>query len=246
MKKTIIAILVCISTIGMQNSSQAQSIQQPNIGLGEIIFAETNPETTTHGIIMNELSYDIIKIHLNIAEKNTETISYESEALTTIQKLEELTKTDIIELLNISSNKEEALASYLNDCEKNLQKWDSISAYMKQEMAILKADMQSCLTEKNISDKAYFDAIERYDQKIMEASLTESIKNETCATENRIQYNAKIRIAEKLVFYLGLLQNKYDILFAKQNIVAQNFEIFRNNILPDLNKIDQLLQQYKF
>lgn len=230
----------------MQNNSQAQSIQQPNIWLGEIIFAEANPETVAHGIIMNELSYDIIKIHLNIAEKNTETINYESEALTTIQKLEALTKTDIIALLNISINKEEALAKYLNDCEQNLQKWDSISAYMKQEMAILKADMQSCLTEKNISDKAYFDAIERYDQKIMEASLTESIKNETCATENRIQYNAKIRIAEKLVFYLGLLQNKYDILFAKQDIVAQNFEIFRNNILPDLNKIDQLLQQYKF
>jgi hypothetical protein len=80
----------------------------------------------------------------------------------------------------------------------------------------------------------------------MEASLNESIQHETCATENRIQYNAKTSIARKLVFYLGLLQKKYDVLFAKQDIVAQNFQIFRDKILPDLNQIDALLQQYKF
>jgi len=73
---------------------------------------------------------------------------------------------------------------------------------MKQEMVILQGDMNSCLIEKDISDKAYFDAISRYDQSIMDISLTESIAHETCAIENRIQYNAKIGIAQKLVFYL--------------------------------------------
>lgn len=77
-----------------------------------------------------------------------------------------------------------------------------IAAYMKQEMRIIKGDMESCLIEKNISDKAYFDAIERYDQNIMETSLNESIQHETCATQNRIQYNAKTGIAQKIVFYL--------------------------------------------
>jgi len=43
-----------------------------------------------------------------------------------------------------------------------------------------------------------------------------------------------------------LLQKKYDVLFAKQDILAKNFEIFRDDILPDLNEIDQLLQHYKF
>ena len=62
--------------------------------------------------------------------------------------------------------------------------------------------MQSCNDEKAISDKAYFDAIERYDQKIMESSLKDSISFEICSAENRIQYNAKTGIARKLVFYL--------------------------------------------
>jgi len=43
-----------------------------------------------------------------------------------------------------------------------------------------------------------------------------------------------------------VLQKKYDVLFAKQEILAKNFEVFRDNILPDLNEIDQLLKQYKF
>ena len=73
---------------------------------------------------------------------------------------------------------------------------------MKQEMALLKSDMNSCITDKDISDKAYFDAIDRYDQNIMQVSLAESIKFENCASENRINYNAKTSIAQKLVFYL--------------------------------------------
>jgi phage shock protein A len=166
--------------------------------------------------------------------------------MATIKRLEELTKIDIIELLNISTDKKDALNRYLNDAQENLLKGDSISAYMKQEMNILKEDMQSCLTEKQISDKEYFDAIDRYDQNIMETSLNSSIMHENCVTEKRIQYNAKASIIQKLVFYLGLLQQKYDILFAKQDILTQNFEIFRDKILPDLNQIDELLKQYTF
>jgi len=62
--------------------------------------------------------------------------------------------------------------------------------------------MEACLVDKNVSDKVYFDAVERYDQSMMEVSLNESIIHETCATEKRIQYNAKTSIAQKLVFYL--------------------------------------------
>jgi len=235
-----------MSTIILQKDILVPKIQAQELGLWDIIFEENTTKTVESNVLINELSYTIIKIHLTIAEQNIETANYEGETLSTIKRLEDLTKTDIIEILNLSINKESALINYLNDAYQQLQKWDIMASYMKQEMEILKGDMQSCLVEKNISDKAYFDAIDRYDQSIMEKSLAESITYESCATENRIQYNAKTSIAQKLVFYLGLLQKKYDILFAKQDILAKNFEIFRDNILPDLNQIDQLFQQYKF
>ena len=195
---------------------------------------------------MNELSYKIIKLHLSITGKDIDPSKYEAETLTTIKNLEELTKTDIIELLDLSKDKQQALNTYLTDSDQELQKWESISARMRGELELLKNEMQWCLIEKNISDKAYFDAIDRYDQVSMQTSLAESIQHENCATENRIQYNAKIGITNKLVFYLWLLQKKYDVLFAKQEILAKNFKVFRDNILPDLNQINELLQQYKF
>lgn len=241
MKKAIITVFMLMVIIAFQSPLKAQEA-----GLVDVLFEENTTEIVEYGFLMNELSYAILKLHLIVAEKNIETANYEGESLATIKRLEELTKTDVIEVLNLSINKQEALAKYLTDCDQELQKGDTISAYMKQEMEILKSDMESCLVDKNISDKAYFDAIDRYDQNIMESSLTESIVYENCASENRIQYNAKTSIARKMVFYLGLLQKKYDVLFAKQDILAKNFEIFRDDILPDLNEIDQLLQQYKF
>ena len=241
MKKIILAILVLISIIAFQSTSLAE-----DVGVSDIVFEEETTQSVEHGFLINELSYTIIKLHLTLAGKNIETVNYQGETLATIKRLEELTKTDVVALLNLSTNKEEVLAKYLTECDQELQKWDTISAYMKQEMDILKSDMEACITDKGISDKAYFDAIDRYDQNIMDVSLNVSIKYENCAVENRIQYNAKTSVARKLVFYLWLLQKKYDILFAKQEIVTQNFTIFRDKILPDLNQIDELLKQYTF
>lgn len=216
------------------------------IGVWEIIFEEKAQDTIDHGFLTNDLSYMLIKLHLTLAGKDVESVNYEWETLTTIKKLEELTKTDIIQLLNASADKKAALAKYLTECDENLKKGENISTYMKQEMALLKMDMQSCLIDKDTSDKAYFDAIDIYDQDLMETALNDSITYEQCATENRIQYNAKTEVARKLVFYLWLLQKKYDVLFNKQEILAENFKIFRDNILPDLNEIDSLLAQYTF
>lgn len=216
------------------------------LGVWDILFEEDTQGNMTHGFLMNELSYILIKMHLSLAGKDIESVNYEWETLATIKKLEDLTKTDIIELLNASADKKAALSKYLTECDENLKKWENISMYLKQEMQLLKTDMQSCLTDKDTSDKAYFGAIDTYDQDLMEKSLNDSITYEKCATENRIQYNAKTEVARKLVFYLWLLQKKYEILYNKQEILAENFKIFRDNILPDLNEIDSLLTQYSF
>ena len=71
---------------------------------------------------MNEISHTLIKLHLLIAEKDIEMADYEGDVLTSIRKLEELTKTDVISLLNLSVNKQETLIKYLNECDQELQK----------------------------------------------------------------------------------------------------------------------------
>jgi len=242
MKKCIIIALISIMISGFHSSSHAEEV-----GLWNVIFEEkVATESVAHSFLINQLSYYITTLHLTIAGKNSDTANYQSEILSTIKKLEELTKTNVIEMLDLSVDKNQALHMYLTQCDQQLQKWDMISAYIQQETQLLKWDMEACLVDKNTSNQTYFDAIDRYDQKTMETAVIESIAYENCATENRIQYNAKTSVARKLVFYLWLLQKKYDILFDKQEIVAKNFQIFRDGILPDLNQIDELLQQYNF
>ncbi len=225
----------------MQHSSEAA-----DIGLWEVVFEDTIISEIEHGFLINDLWYTLVKLHLTIASRDLQFADYQGEALENIKKLEELTKQDIIETLYLAEDKQAALSTYLETCNHELQRWDTIAAYMKQEMEMTKNDMEACITEKNISDREYFEAMQRYDQNIMDISLADSISHEKCATENRINYNAKSEVLKKLVFYLGLLQKKYDMLFEKQEIVAKTFEIFKQDLLPDLNEIDEVLKQYEF
>lgn len=246
MKKTLLIVLAGLSILAIQGSSFGVKAETTEIWLGDIIFEEKELTVIEHGFLINDLGYTLIKLHLVIAGKDLQLANYQWEALEVIKKLEQLTKQDIIETLYLAEDKQVALGKYLVECSNELQKWDTIAAYMKQEMEIIKSDREACITEKEISDREYFDAIERYDQNIMDTSLADSIKHEQCATEKRIQYNAKSEVLKKIVFYLGLLQKKYDMLFAKQDIVAKTFDIFKENLLPDLNEIDEVLKQYEF
>ncbi len=240
LKKILIASII-ISAYICTNFLQAQEV-----GVGEIIFELPSQQHVTHGISIEEISYTLVRLHVNIAGKQTESINYQWEILDSIKKLEELTKRDIIQTLDLAKNKEEALNNYLIACEEQLQKGTIASLYLKQEMNIFKQNMEACLQDKAIYDKMYVDAMNRYDESIMQMALQNSIVYETCASKNRIQHNARINITRKLVFYLGMLQKKYDILFQKQDIITKNFEVFRDNILPELIEINNILQKYNF
>ncbi len=245
MIKKIGIIATILSTIlYIWPTTKAQIPQE--IGIGEILFETENGIQITHSVTSNDIGYTLIALHLMIADRNIYHGEYQSETLETIKKLEELTRQDIIETLYVAEDKHIALSAYLSDCQKWLQKWDTIVTYMKQDMNIIKNNMESCITQKNIYDREYFEAMEIYDQKTMESALENAIVEEKCAIEQRIQYNAKAEISRKLVFYLGMLQKKYDMLFEKQEIVAKEFDIFKNKLLPDLNEINKTLQQYDF
>ena len=72
MKKIILAVLMLTVIVAFQNTSQAQ-----NVGVGDILFEKNPTDIVTHGFLMNELSYTIIKLHLFAAGKNIEAANYE-------------------------------------------------------------------------------------------------------------------------------------------------------------------------
>ena len=72
---------------------------------------------------------------------------------------------------------------------------------MAQELSLIKLDMNSCTVDKTIADKLYFDSINSYDQKTSEQALQDSMANDACASQKRIEYNAQIYLLNKLTFY---------------------------------------------
>ena len=108
-----------MTLLAFQENTEAQTQE---VGIGDVIFEKNTSETTNTIFLMNELSYNVIKLHLTIAGKKIELANYEGDTLATIKKLEELTKTDVIGLLSISTNKQEALAKYLNESSQELGK----------------------------------------------------------------------------------------------------------------------------
>jgi hypothetical protein len=74
MKKIIIIALMLISILAFQNPSHAQGT---TVGVGNIIFEEKTPDLVTHGFLMNEISYEIVKLHLFIAGKDVAAANYE-------------------------------------------------------------------------------------------------------------------------------------------------------------------------
>lgn len=217
------------------------------IGIWDIIIQDTpQQQAQQEQALVHTAGYMLLLLHSNIANRALENDAVKNDALLSIQKLEELTKTDIIHTIDIASDKEDALVQYLTACDQEIQRGDIIATYIKQEMLMYKENMESCMRDKDISDQTYFDAVALYDQHIMDNAITSSIGYEKCVAENRIQYNAKITIIKKIVFYLGLLQKKYEILSNKQEILAKNYDIFRDKILPELNELDEFLNQYRF
>jgi hypothetical protein len=219
--------------------------QQPE-WLGTVIYEEPQVTTeTTSSVLLNNLSFEAIKIHLSLG-KIISDVNPEGDALVTLKTMEELVKTDIVEALGLSDNKQETLKQYLTQSQEYLGKGISIITFMWQELSFIKLDLNSCTVDKTNTDKLYFDSVNNYDRSSSEQALEESIKNDACASQKRIEYNAKVYLLDKMTFYQGLLQEKYDLISAKQDTLISHFDVISDNVLTELQTINDTLKRYQF
>ena len=138
------------------------------------------------------------------------------------------------------------LTEYLTQSSTTLQKGDTLISFLKQELALLQLDMRACLVDKSISDQAYFDSVNIYDQSGSQQAIQTSIASDTCASQNRIQSNAKTYLLEKIVFFTSVLQQKYNLLFNNQDTIVNHFDVISDSMLQKLNLINETLKTYQF
>lgn len=207
-----------------------------------------NDETVA--IDFSDFSLQLIKIHykisnipINIVQK--ETLS-DSSDLWIINKLQQLGKTDLIAILDVAWNKQKALIWYLDEVQNALDKSANLIISLNQEINWLNFDMNTCLSQKSQSDKTFFDSLNSYDELLMKQAMEESIKYWECASNNRIKLNAKTAMLDKLNFYNNILQQKYDFIISKQDMIVKNYSVIKYEILQQLNEISSVLDSYKW
>ena len=71
--------------------------------------------------MLNDISFAAVKIHLDLAHL-TGDVNPEGDSLITIQTIESLVKTDIIEALNLSTNRQKTVQDYISQCSIYLEK----------------------------------------------------------------------------------------------------------------------------
>ncbi len=222
------------------------AVSAQGIGITNIIYQNGAPaENNIQSILPNNIAFETVKLHLGLT-RLTSSINPEEESLATLKELENLSKTDVIGWLTIATDKQKMLTEYLTQSSTTLQKGDTLISFLKQELALLQLDMRACLVDKSISDQAYFDSVNIYDQSGSQQAIQTSIASDTCASQNRIQSNAKTYLLEKIVFFTSVLQQKYNLLFNNQDTIVNHFDVISDSMLQKLNLINETLKTYQF
>ncbi len=239
MKKQFSTILLCLSTMaGMTTFAQ-------DIGITKILEATNDNIATTNNILPNNIAFEIIKQHIYLAHL-PKTINPEEEWLATLKEVEELSKTDIVQALTLAADRQSTLSTYLTQVQKALEKWSLLISFYRQELALLQLDMRWCMVDKSLADKLYFESINQYDQESSTQAINQSVKSDSCISENRIQYNAKMYILNKLVFFTSILQKKYELLFNEQEVLIKHFDVLSDTMIKKLQIINETLKNYQF
>lgn len=164
-----------------------------------------------------------------------------------LQHLKDVSTYNVLDLLDSEIDKRRVMDRYLATLDSAILRSDFVSSVLKEEMAVLNADMNYCLSSKKESDANYVDSVnDVYERQMMDQSLQDSIKYSTCAAEKRVQYNAKKVVLDKLVLYSDILVMKYNYLSKNNDTIVDHYDLIRSDLLENLLSIKRMLEKYGY
>ena len=215
-----------------------------------IIDADVSTKPIRTYADISNISYQLILTHIKIGNSRGGidylNLDIENNILNIMGTAEDLVRTDILQVLKISSNKTKILDNHLNKISKTINEGQFAIMLIQQEIDNQTRDMNNCINEKKVSDQAYFNSINYYDQRAMTTSLQISAVYNACISEARLRINAKTAVLNKLDFYHNLLYTKYSFLTDKRETILKNIDVIDQDLLQELNTINRTLEKYNF
>ena len=208
--------------------------------------AEIKPDNTL--LLLNNISYELVLIHIKIGNmlkiSGASQLKASSDILLTISNSEMLVKKDIIENLKNANDKTQTFQDDLWKINATLDEGSFFMMLLTQNIANLTTQKNACTQEKKISDKNYFESIQSYNQENMVISLQQSSAANECIAKATMEINAQNVLLGKLSFYHKLLQEKFDFLSSKQELIIKNIDFLDPSFLQELINIKQTLDTF--
>gem|GEM_PF-1719180 len=142
---------------------------------------------------------------------------------------------NIVKNIELSENKSQELEKYMKASNEILLEASFTISNLKQEQLILKSEVDDCLIGKGISDKNYYLALKNHENTVMDQSVEESKLYATCASTQKISFNAQQEVLDRLEYYYLVLSQKTTYLSTKEQLLIQHFDVLKDDVIEELN-----------
>lgn len=191
------------------------------------------------------LWFTLYRMHMVLAHWAEFYVSSSYEYARLILSLKDITTYNILELLEFEIDKKTVMDTYISRLDSYLLQSDIALSTIREEMSLLDYSVQHCLSQKTISDKQYLDAVQSpYQQTLLQEALDHSKEYAKCASDAKIDYNAKKVLADKIAAYSSILKIKYDYLSSHNDDIVENYDLMKNDVLERLILIKRMLEKY--
>lgn len=218
------------------------AVSQNQVGFGgSVPYIDVQTEEIVSQDYPSDMAVSSLDYHL---EHHAVVMFGESWLLSLSRAVQLSITSDIVSLLDQAVDKSVIVSDYLSDTRVLLDRVSTQSEYTSVRLALLTDSMQECLTDKDIADRSFFDAINANDDEAAAVWLDASLRASVCATEYRVQLNALKVQDDKLKFYVTILQKKYDYIDTQKEYIEKYYTVLRSDLLEELTAIAASLQSF--
>lgn len=155
-------------------------------------------------------------------------------------------QTNIIELLENSSNRKTTLNVYIQQLKYNNRKLETAISIIENNVEDESSKYQEFLSQKQQWDQEFWEWFIVKDSQLSVKWFDASLKNWPLATEHRIIKNASLIVLNKLKKIKYLTDTKLAILEENNNTIVTNFDVIKWNLLQKLQKLKYQLETNRY
>lgn len=170
---------------------------------------------------------------------------YLDTAVDTLQEAQNLININVIDLVDDSPNKQQALELHIKQMDSANTKLQDIWATLLSMSDEKKSEYVACESEKITADTMFFQGLSQNEKDEVREWLDTSLEKWPCYITNRILANAYYNVYDKVNYYTSLLNSKQQLVETNQDLILENYQLFRDNYLDKLLDLRERLGQYE-